>query len=77
MITTKQYDEALVRLMELNNMYIVPGDKEDLEQQHLLDLRAQYEAEHDEECMQHQGWPGDGSGMDDFEDYNQNEGNDW
>lgn len=51
MITTKQYDEALVRLMELNNMYIVPGDKEDLEQQHLLDLRAQYEAEHDNECQ--------------------------
>jgi hypothetical protein len=22
-------------------------------------------------------WPGDGSGMDDFEDYNQNEGMDW
>lgn len=23
------------------------------------------------------GWPGDGSGMDDFEDYNQNEGYDF
>jgi hypothetical protein len=22
-------------------------------------------------------WPGDGSGMDDFADYNQNEGGDW
>ncbi len=24
-----------------------------------------------------QGWPGDGSGMDDFADYNQNEGGDY
>ena len=51
MITTKQYNEALKRLMELNNLYIVPGDKEDYEQQYLMDLTAQYEAEHDAECQ--------------------------
>lgn len=26
---------------------------------------------------EHKGWPGDGSGEDDFADYNQNEGNDY
>lgn len=31
----------------------------------------------EEPTFEHVGWPGDGSGMDDFEDYNQNEGNDW
>jgi len=35
--------------MELNNLYIVPGDREDLEQQHLVDLITQYEAEQDAE----------------------------
>lgn len=29
------------------------------------------------EGEEYRGWPGDGSGEDDFADYNQNEGNDW
>jgi len=32
--------------------------------------------ERDDE-YEHRGWPGDGSGMDDFADYNQMEGNDY
>jgi len=30
-----------------------------------------------EPVFEHVGWPGDGSGEDDFADFNQNEGNDW
>jgi hypothetical protein len=30
-----------------------------------------------EDEYEHKGWPGDGSGEDDFADYNQNEGNDY
>lgn len=33
------------------------------------------ESQHDEH--EHKGWPGDGSGEDDFADYNQMEGNDY
>lgn len=51
MITTKQYNEALERLMELNNLYLVPGDKEYYEQQYLVNLVDRYEAEHDAECQ--------------------------
>jgi hypothetical protein len=49
MVTATEYNKALKRLMELNNLYIVPGDREDLEQQHLVDLITQYEAEQDAE----------------------------
>lgn len=41
----------------------------------LSDLKAQQEQEHNE--YEHKGWPGDGSGEDDFADYNQMEGNDY
>jgi hypothetical protein len=50
MVTATEYNKALKRLMELNNLYIVPGDREDLEQQHLVDLITQYEAEQDAEA---------------------------
>jgi len=33
--------------------------------------------EHQDDEYEHRGWPGDGSGEDDFADYNQNEGNDY
>ena len=33
--------------------------------------------EHQDDDYEHRGWPGDGSGEDDFADYNQNEGNDY
>ena len=50
MVTTTEYNKALKRLMELNNIYIVPGDREDLEQQLLVDLITQYETEQDAEA---------------------------
>lgn len=31
----------------------------------------------EESAAQHAGWPGDGSGMDDFADYNRDEANDY
>jgi hypothetical protein len=39
-------------------------------------LEAQYE-ERTEVMEELHGWPGDGSGEDDFADYNQNEANDY
>jgi hypothetical protein len=75
MITTAQYEKALTRLMELNNLYTVPGDKEDIEKEYLTELVSEYETQAQE--FEYVGWPGDGSGEDDFADYNQNEGNDW
>ena len=83
MITTAQYEKAIARLMELNNLYTVPGDKEDIEKEYLTELISEYEFSRDAEVQaeaqefEHVGWPGDGSGEDDFADYNQNEGNDW
>lgn len=42
------------------------GHKEDYERE-----------EHQDDDYEHRGWPGDGSGEDDFADYNQMEGNDY
>jgi hypothetical protein len=46
---------------------------------HLMELLGGNEAaEKDyQDEYEHKGWPGDGSGEDDFADYNQNEGNDY
>jgi hypothetical protein len=48
---------------------------------HLMELlggNEDAEAEKDyQDEYEHKGWPGDGSGEDDFADYNQNEGNDY
>jgi hypothetical protein len=74
MITSREYFEAVCKLMHLNNLYTVPGDKEDIEKQHLTEIISEYEANRQE--FDHIGWPGDGSGEDDFADYNQNEGYD-
>lgn len=35
------------------------------------------ESEYQDDEYEHRGWPGDGSGEDDFADYNQMEGNDY
>jgi hypothetical protein len=35
------------------------------------------EKDYQDDEYEHRGWPGDGSGEDDFADYNQNEGNDY
>jgi hypothetical protein len=51
---------------------------------HLMELlggneaaeRDSYEKDRQDD-YEHRGWPGDGSGEDDFADYNQNEGNDY
>jgi len=62
MITTPQYEKALTRLMELNNLYTVPGDKEDIEKEYLSELVSEYEAQHDAECLAEVEF------MNDFED---------
>ena len=52
---------------------------------HLMELlggneaaeRDSYEKDYQDDEYEHRGWPGDGSGEDDFADYNQMEGNDY
>jgi hypothetical protein len=47
---------------------------------HLMELLGGNEAaekDYQDDEYKHRGWPGDGSGEDDFADYNQNEGNDY
>ena len=51
MITTAQYEKAITRLMELNNLYTVPGDKEDIEKEYLMELISEYETSHDAEAL--------------------------
>ena len=42
------------------------------------EIQAEFESEQRiENERAHVGWPGDGSGMDDFADYNANEANDY
>jgi len=63
MVTPAQYQKALTRLMELNNLYTVPGDKEDIEKEYLTELISEYEAQQDQEGLaEHQF-------MVDFEDH--------
>lgn len=38
---------------------------------------SDYQSEYQDDEYEHRGWPGDGSGEDDFADYNQMEGNDY
>jgi len=51
MVTPAQYQKALTRLMELNNLYTVPGDREDIEKEYLSELISEYEASHDAEAL--------------------------
>ena len=52
---------------------------------HLMELlggnedagKDSYEKHHQDDEYEHKGWPGDGTGEDDFADFNQNEGNDY
>jgi hypothetical protein len=47
---------------------------------HLMELlggNKAAEKDYQDDEYEHRGWPGDGSGEDDFADYNQNEGNDY
>ena len=42
------------------------------------EIRGTYASEPaNEDAYEHRGWPGDGSGMDDLQDFMQNEGGDW
>jgi hypothetical protein len=43
----------------------------------LLGGNEDSEKDYQDDEYEHRGWPGDGSGEDDFADYNQNEGNDY
>lgn len=38
---------------------------------------SDYQSEYQDDEYEHRGWPGDGSGEDDFADYNQMEGDDY
>lgn len=90
-MTTEQYNFAISRIKELQNPALQPlGLALDWELNELMKQAAEYEDGHDQEALvaaessewhafdrEEQGWPGDGSGMDDLADYNQNEGNDW
>ena len=90
-MTSGQYTFAIARIKELQNPALQPlGLALAWELNDLMGLVAQYEEDHDRECQEdhdrecrededyeHQGWPGDGSGEDDFADYNQNEADDY
>lgn len=55
---------------DVSHLMELLGGNEDAE-------RDSYEKDHQDDEYEHRGWPGDGSGEDDFADYNQNEGNDY
>ena len=90
-MTTEQYDFAIARIKELQNPALQPlGLALSWELNELMKQTAEYEDEHNQEVLaqaessewhafdrEERGWPGDGSGMDDLADYNQNEGNDY
>lgn len=77
MVKTTEYNYAVDRLKTLSKLNPVADSGVEREREVLSELIARYEAEHDAEVQEQCGWPGDGSGEDDFADYNQNEGNDW
>ena len=75
-MTTEQYDWAQMRIKELQNPALQPlGLALSWELNDLMTECAVYEDGLVEES--YRGWPGDGSGEDDFADYNQNEGGDF
>ena len=80
-MTSEQYTFAIARIKELQNPALQPlGLALAWELNDLMTQAAQYEEDHDRECQEayeYQGWAGDGSGEDDFADYNQNEADDY
>lgn len=90
-MTSEQYTFAIARIKELQNPALQPlGLALDWELNDLMTQAAQYEEDHDKEAIAEAeasechafgynpgGWPGDGSGEDDFADYNQNEADDY
>lgn len=88
MMTSEQYTFAQKRIVELQNPAVQPlGLALAWELNDLMTRCAEYEEEHDAECVEasewhafdreERGWPGDGSGTEDFEDYNQSEADDY
>ena len=78
MLTSEQYRFAQARIVELQNPALQPlGLALAWELNDLMTACSWYEEAHTQEVVESYGWPGDGSGEDDFADYNQNEGNDW
>jgi len=74
-MTTEQYDWAQARIKELQSPALQPlGLALSWELNDLMTECAVYEDWLVEDS--YRGWPGDGSGEDDFADYNQNEGYD-
>jgi len=71
---TQSYDKAIKRIIFLESLERNDRISQD-DAQELALLRVA--AQQFEDSFQHVGWPGDGSGEDDFADYNQNEGCDW
>lgn len=90
-MTLEQYVFAQACIKELQNPVLQPlGLALAWELNELMTQCAEYEEQRDRELTEpetesewyafnreERGWPGDGSGEHDFEDYNQNEGNDW
>lgn len=77
---TAHEDAAQDRIQMIGNELLAKGlMPEDLDtiykQIHDEASNASEEPQHDE--YEHKGWPGDGSGEDDFADYNQMEGDDY
>lgn len=74
----ESYLKATQRIMELvelsKEVRLSQDDQQELE---TLVLACEEYLESGGTGRLSDGWPGDGSGEDDFEDYNQNEGNDW
>jgi len=71
---TLAHDKAIKRIIFLESLErndrISQDDAQELALLRVADQQF-------EDSFQHAGWPGDGSGEDDFADFNQNEGNDW
>lgn len=73
---TASEDQAQDRITDMGNELLSRGVSSD----ELATIRDEAETssnKHLEDEYEHKGWPGDGSGEDDFADYNQMEGNDY
>lgn len=69
-------DRAQDRITMIGNELLSRGITSD-ELAAIRDEAKQATEKHHDEEYEHRGWPGDGSGEDDFADYNQMEGNDY
>lgn len=73
---TASEDQAQGKITDMGNELLSRGISSD----ELAAIRDEAEAasnKHQEDEYEYKGWPGDGSGEDDFADYNQMEGDDY